>query len=177
MFSRRAGRNKLPSMPVAPKSATVFSGDEESAMADQDVVGSGDALIDWSLRMDVARYVAATLTKPELSANAELNLPSVTISQNEMLAQFRKYAGARGKDVKERRIAMDDVHRYIKDVSLAPKDLTQNTQISVDFYFIVKCNEAQGLFRRNQWECHWSLFPEVKRTSFEGYLEERFGDL
>ena len=141
------------------------------------IVGSGDALIDWSLRKDVARYVAATLAKPELSANAELNLPSTTLSQNEMLTLFRQYAGARGKSVKERHIAMDDVHRYIKDESLVPKDITQNTQIPVDFYFIVKCNEAQGLFRRNQWECHWDLFPEVKRTTFEDYLKERFGEL
>ena len=123
-----------------------------------------------------ALRVAATLAKPELSANAELNLPSETLSQNEMLALFRRYAGARGKAVKERRIAVDDVHRYIKDESLAPKDISQNTQIPVDFYFIVKCNEAQGLFRRNEWDCHWDLFPEVKRTSFEEYLKERFGE-
>ena len=141
------------------------------------IVGSGDAPIDWSLRRDVARYVAATLAKPELSANAEFNLPSTTLSQNEMLVLFRRYAGARGKTMTERRISLDDVHRYIEDESLAPKDITRNTQIPVDFYFIVKCNEAQGLFRRNQWECHWDLFPEVKRTTFEDYLKEIFGEL
>ncbi|KZT64925.1 NAD(P)-binding protein [Daedalea quercina L-15889] len=141
------------------------------------VIDTGDAPIDWSHRADIARYVAASLAKPELSANAELNLPSATISQNEMVALFRKYTAPKGRSVSVRKFSLDDVHRFIADQSLAPPEITANTLIPVDFYLIVKCNEALGQFRRNQWECHWQLFPEVKRTTFEDYMKERFGEL
>lgn len=60
------------------------------------VVADGDALADWSSRKDIARYVVATLAKPAISANAMLNFPSATFSQNTIVELLRKYAGARG---------------------------------------------------------------------------------
>ena len=139
------------------------------------VVADGDALADWSSRKDIARYVVATLAKPAISANAMLNFPSATFSQNTIIELLRKYAGARGRKVTVRYFSAEDAHRFIQDDSLAPTEIAQHTAIPVDFYFVVKIIQGSGTFRRPPWECHWDLFPEVKRTSFEEYLKEKFG--
>ncbi|KAH9839155.1 uncharacterized protein C8Q71DRAFT_855794 [Rhodofomes roseus] len=149
--------------------------DQDLDTYDFPVVGDGDALADWSSRKDVARYVVATLAKPAISANAVLNFPSETISQNAMVELLRKYAGAKGRTVTVRYFSADDAHRFAADASAAPPEIAKSTNIPVDFYFVVKYLQGSGTFRRTPWECHWDLFPEVKRTTFEDYLKERFG--
>jgi len=136
------------------------------------VVGDGDALADWSNTRDVARYVVATLSKPSLSANTHLNFPSERLSQNAMVALLRKHAG--GCQVSVRAFSSDDAHRFIARPGEAPSEIGEHSNIPVDFYFVVKVTQGSGLFRRSRWECHWDLFPEVQRTCFEDYLQERF---
>ncbi|TFY60103.1 hypothetical protein EVJ58_g5353 [Rhodofomes roseus] len=149
--------------------------DKDIDTYDVPVVGDGDALADWSCRKDVARYVVASLAKPAVSANAVLNFPSVTMSQNAMVELLRKYAGAKGRTVTVRRFSADDAHRFAADASAAPQEIAESSNIPVDFYFVVKSIQGSGTFRRPTWECHWDLFPEVKRTTFEDYLKEKFG--
>ncbi|KAH9920129.1 uncharacterized protein B0H18DRAFT_957183 [Fomitopsis serialis] len=150
--------------------------DQDVDTYDVPVVGDGDALADWSSRKDIAHYVVATLAKPALSANAVLNFPSETISQNAMVELLRKYAGAKGRKVTVRHFSADDAHRFAADASAAPQEIAKSSAIPVDFYFVVKCLQGSGTFRRTPWECHWDLFPEVKRTTFEEYLKEKFGE-
>ncbi|KAH9948826.1 hypothetical protein B0H21DRAFT_203653 [Amylocystis lapponica] len=136
------------------------------------VVGNGDALADWSNTRDVAQYVVATLSKPSLSANAHLNFPSETISQNAMIALLRKYAV--GREVRSRAFSAEDAHKFAARPKEAPREIGLNSNIPVDFYFVVKVIQGSGTFRRSRWECHWDMFPEVQRTTFEDYLKDRF---
>ncbi|KZT09382.1 NAD(P)-binding protein [Laetiporus sulphureus 93-53] len=138
------------------------------------IVGDPNARADWSCTRDVARYVVATLSKPAISANAYLNFPSETLSQHAMVELFRKYA--RGRKVDVRHFSMDEAHRFIARPQEAPQQIAMNSSFPVDFYFVVKSIQGSGTFRRSRWECHWDLFPEVKRTTFEEYMRERFGD-
>ncbi|PCH39995.1 NAD(P)-binding protein [Wolfiporia cocos MD-104 SS10] len=139
------------------------------------IVGDGDTVADWSCTNDIARYVVATLSKPHLSANVYLNFPSETISQNAMVELFRKYAKGRKVDV--RSFSLDDAHRSVANPDAAPKEIGEQSAIPVNFYFIVKSIQGSGTFRRPRWECHWNLFPEVRRSTFEDYVKERFGPL
>ena len=142
---------------------------------DVPIVGDGDAPADWSHTRDVARYVVATLNQPTLSANATLNFPSETFSQNAIVDLMRKYV--HGREVHPLIFTAEEAHRYAANADEAPKDIAPNTNIPVDFYFVVKIIQGSGTFRQPRWECHWDLFPEVKRTTFEEYLKERFGGL
>lgn len=141
------------------------------------IVGDGDAPADWSHTRDLAHYVVGTLSQPAVSANATLNFPSETISQNAMLQLLQKYAGARGKIVKARRFSEEDAHRFVANEGEAPKEIGKMSAIPVDFYFVVKSIQGSGTFRRSRWECHWDLFPNVRRTTFEEYMQERFGSV
>ncbi|OBZ68663.1 Phosphomutase-like protein 3 [Grifola frondosa] len=136
------------------------------------IVGDGDALADWSDARDVANYVVASLSKPSLSVNTHLNFPSETFSQNAIVDLMRKYV--RGREVHPLIFTAEEAHRYAANADEAPKNIAPNTNIPVDFYFVVKIIQGSGTFRRPRWECHWDLFPEVKRTTFEEYLKERF---
>lgn len=136
------------------------------------MVGDGDTLADWSHIEDIARYTVATLSKPSLSVNAHLNFPSETISQNAMVDLLRKYA--KGREVHVKYFSQEDAHKFAANPEEAPKEIGVNSRIPVDFYFVVKSIQGSGQFRRPRWDCHWDLFPEVKRTTFEEYLQERF---
>ncbi|EMD40117.1 hypothetical protein CERSUDRAFT_81414 [Gelatoporia subvermispora B] len=136
------------------------------------VVGNPDALVDWSNIDDIARYTVATLSKPELSINATLNFPSETMSQKTMVDLFARYA--KGREVTVRHFSSNDAHHFAARPEEAPKEIAENSLIPVDFFFVVKCIQGSGTFRRSRWECHWDLFPEVQRTTFEEYLKERF---
>ncbi|KAI0923220.1 hypothetical protein AcV7_005796 [Taiwanofungus camphoratus] len=140
---------------------------------DVPVVGDGDAPAHWSNRRDIANYVVAILSQPTISANATLNFPSETLSQNAMVQLLRRYA--KGRDVRVRHFSLDEAHRFVAKPEEAPKDIQPNSKIPVDFYFVVKSIQGSGTFRRSRWECHWDLFPEVQRTTFEQYMKERFG--
>jgi len=119
------------------------------------VVGDGDALADWSCTRDVAKYVVATLSKPALSANVYLNFPSETISQNTMVQLLRRYA--KGRQVTVRYFSEHDAHRFVAKPQEAPEVIGTQSNIPVDFYFVVKSIQGSGLFRRSRWECHWEL--------------------
>ncbi|KZT71757.1 hypothetical protein DAEQUDRAFT_749776 [Daedalea quercina L-15889] len=112
------------------------------------VAGDGGALADWSCRKDVARYVVATLAKPALSANAVLNFPSVTMSQNAMVELLRKYAGAKGHKVTVRYFSAEQAHRFVADASQAPQEIAKSSAIPADFYFVVKILQGSGYFKR-----------------------------
>lgn len=99
---------------------------------------------------DIANYVVASLSRPALSANKHLNFPSETLSQNALV-------------------------ELVAHPEEAPSEIAPNSNIPVDFYFVVKSIQGSGTFRRSRWDCHWDLFPEVKRVTFEEYMKERFG--
>ena len=136
------------------------------------IVGDGDALADWSNINDIAKYTVLTLSKPSLSCNSYLNFPSETLSQNAMVDLLRKHA--QGCDVQVKHLSLDDAHRFVSKPEEAPKEIGENSRIPVDFYFVVKSIQGMGLFRRPRWECHWDLFPEVERMTFDDYLRGRF---
>lgn len=137
------------------------------------VVGDGNAPADWSCMQDIANYVVASLSRPALSANKHLNFPSETLSQNALVELFRKYA--KGRKVSVRYFSEQDAHRLVAHPEEAPSEIASNSNIPVDFYFVVKSIQGSGTFRRSRWDCHWDLFPEVKRATFEEYMKERFG--
>ncbi|GBE83129.1 predicted protein [Sparassis crispa] len=138
------------------------------------VIGDGAALADWSHTRDVARYVVATLSQPACSANATLNFPSEALSQDALVALLRAYSR---REVRVRYFSHDEAHRFAAHPAEAPPQIAQSSNIPVDFYFVVKSIQGSGTFRRSRWECHWDLFPEVRRTTFEDYMKERFGSL
>ncbi|KAH9841833.1 uncharacterized protein C8Q71DRAFT_854189 [Rhodofomes roseus] len=148
---------------------------QDRASYEVSVIGTGDAPMDWSYRKDLARYTVASLAKPGLSKNTQLNVPSDTLSQNDMVELFRKYAGAKGRTVAVRKLWMDDGHRFIANEAEAPAEIAANSGIPVDFIGRPPPLSVQEAFFKK--ERHWHLFPEVKKTTFEDYLKERSGEL
>lgn len=94
-----------------------------------DVV-DGDVLADWSLRCRSDTHQAGPLRK------AALNFPGATFLQNTVVELFHKYAGARGKKVTVRYFLVEDTRRFIKDESLAPREIEQHIAIPIDFYIL-----------------------------------------
>ncbi|TFY60170.1 hypothetical protein EVJ58_g5316 [Rhodofomes roseus] len=149
---------------------------QDRASYEVSVIGTGDAPMDWSYRKDLARYTVASLAKPGLSKNTQLNVPSDTLSQNDMVELFRKYAGAKGRTVAVRKLWMDDGHRFIANEAEAPAEIAANSGIPVEFIGRPPppLSVQEAFFKK---ERHWHFFPEVKKTTFEDYLKERFGEL
>jgi len=136
------------------------------------VLGSADARADYTHLDDLANYVVATLCEPEKSHNAKLNFPSDTITQNQIAHLLEKYSL---KPVKMEFISEEEMHKVIKDPSQANQELAKASPFSVDFWFIVKGVQGSGRFRRPAAENSNHLFPDVERTTFEKYFQDRFG--
>ncbi|KAK4550653.1 hypothetical protein LTR36_000232 [Oleoguttula mirabilis] len=137
------------------------------------VVGSPDAKADYTHIDDFASFLVATLREPAKSENAHLNYVSDTISNKEIAALLEKYTG---KKAKFKTYSDDDQHSIVKQPDTAPKELQEGSAFPVDFWFLVKGAQGQGRFRRPKGEVHNHLFPDVKPTTFDDYLQKQHVD-
>lgn len=72
-------------------------------------------------------------------------------------------------------ISEEQMHEIIADPKKAPKELAEGSAFPVDFWMMVKGIQGQNRFRRPRTECHNDLFPNVHRTTFQRFFEQRFG--
>jgi nucleoside-diphosphate-sugar epimerase len=135
-------------------------------------VGDKDAKVDFTNLDDLAEYLVASLERPETSANRTLSFPSDTISHAEIARLLEKYSG---KKVRLEHISEELMHEIIANPDKAPKELAEGSAFPVDFWMMVKGTQGQDRFRRPKTECHNDLFPNVHRTTFERFFEERYG--
>jgi len=135
------------------------------------IIGSPDAKADYTHLDDFGRYLVATLCEPQKSANASLNFVSDTISQNQIATLLEKYSG---KPVKKNVIPLEEMHKVVAEPSAAPEELKGGSAFPVDFWYVVKGTQGEGRFFRPRGQNHNELFPEVQRTGFEQYFQERF---
>lgn len=140
---------------------------------DVPLVGDGEASCAWAHTDDTAAYVCAMLANPSLSANRKLNVPSATVSCNHIIDALRRHSG---KPVSTLRISLEDAHRFVERPDEAPHGLKDNTRFPVDFWFVIKTMQAEGLMRHATSETHNVLFPEVKPTSFDDFFVGHFGE-
>lgn len=134
-------------------------------------VGDKDAKVDFTNLDDFAAYLVATLERAEMSAN-RTHFPSDTISHAEIAELLGKYSG---KKVRLVGISEEQMHEIIADPKKAPKELAEGSAFPVDFWMMVKGIQGQNRFRRPRTECHNDLFPNVHRTTFQRFFEQRFG--
>lgn len=135
------------------------------------IIGDPDAKADFTHLDDFAAYLVATLCEPGKSENATLNFPSDHISHNEIAALLQRYSG---RSVKKDLISHGEMHRIVADPSQAPRELQGASSFPVDFWFLVKGIQGEGRFWRPKGQTHNHLFPEVQRTTFEQYFQQRF---
>ena len=138
------------------------------------VIGDPAAEADFTHLDDFAAFLVATLLEPQKSNNQFLNIISDTISHNEIKALLEKYSG---KDVKLNVRDIGEMHKVWEGgpESVKEEEL-KDSAFPVDFWFLVKGMQGSGRFVRPKSQIHNELFPGVRRTPFEKYLEERFGE-
>ncbi|PVI05426.1 hypothetical protein DM02DRAFT_715739 [Periconia macrospinosa] len=139
------------------------------------VIGSPSAQADFTHLADFTAFLVATLLEPQKSHNQFLNVVSDTISHEEIKALLEKYSGKEVvldvRDLSEMHKVIDTEGECIKEEEL------KDSAFPVDFWFLVKGLQGSGRFVRHPSQIHNGRFPEVRRTSFEKYFKERFGEV
>lgn len=145
-------------------------------------IGDPDAKADFTHLADFARFLVATLCRPDKSENRRLNVVSDSISHNEIANLLEKYTG---KKVDLQKYSFEDQKKILDDPKSAPKGLRDKSteegegqsSFPVEFWFLVKGMQGAGRFRwpvglRHEQE--FGLDASSMRT-FDRYLRERYG--
>lgn len=135
------------------------------------VIGDPDAEAEYTHLLDFANYLVATICEAEQSENKCLNFPSDRISNTEIKRLLERYSG---KEVEMDVVYPKKMHEVIADPKQAPKEHTESA-FPVDFWYMVKGMQGMGRFYRPKGQNHNDLFPDVERTTFEKYFQEKFG--
>lgn len=135
-------------------------------------VKDANAQADWTHLDDFAAFLVASLKEPVKSHNAHLNFVSDTKSATEISELLEKISGKRsGVKVFPEEL----MHTIVANSNKAPDHLQKGSAFPVDFWFLVKGAQGQGRFRRPPGMIHNDLFPQVKPTTFDTYLNEIHG--
>lgn len=135
------------------------------------IVKDADAKVDFTHLRDLGDFLVETLCSPKVSENATLNVVSDHISHNEIAALLVKHSG---KPVEKHIISEKDMHDYVANPSMIPKDLSAGSIFPAEFWLLVKGIQGQGRFWRPRGQVHNYLFPDFKTRPFEGYFQAQF---
>jgi nucleoside-diphosphate-sugar epimerase len=97
-------------------------------------VGNPDAKMDYSTRTDVAKFYVASLRHPDRCENKTLGCRSDHISYTEIASLLAEYSG---KPVRTNVISLDDMSIFMKDASLAPKELQRGSTFPLSFLMVL----------------------------------------
>ncbi|KAJ5287060.1 hypothetical protein N7478_002746 [Penicillium angulare] len=137
------------------------------------VVGNPDAKTGISSRVDVAKFVVATLRHPEISENRILGFHSDHISHREMAHILENNIG---KPVKLNMISMQEMQDILKNPPSAPQEGQHGNTFPGNFLMTVRYLQGHGMFWRPSGMLHNDLFPEVKTVCFNEYMKNLTSD-
>lgn len=140
------------------------------------VVGGIKHAVDFTHTDDLAAFVVETLCSERsgLANNAMLNFVSDRISYDTIARLLERYAR---KPVRFVHFPEEEWHRMMENPAVVPewhKTWLSRTAFPLDFRLLVRGIQGQGRFTYAPGQVHNHLFPDVKVTTFEKYLSQKF---